>query len=178
VPQQPLDPSAPPPLDLRITATSVSKQPRNRKMKWTQEAADDLRSLWGASPLAQPDNVLDLLKDAVVDPDYDPDDQNYKGIWRWPDGRIATPEEVEKYTGVEESLVSSMAEEMAAEVDREITRELQAAAPVPPPPILFHERLGFEVPKPPVHIYNAIELAPCSRWMKDVAHRIWGLNLG
>lgn len=166
-----------PDFDLKIRSCQVGAKPRKLKMKWSQDAADDLRDLWGGNPLRRPGNILDLLKDAMVDPDYDPDDQTYKGLWRWPDGRVATSEEIEKYTGTEASIVGSMADEMAAEIDREIINTLKATNPVPPPPILFHERLGAEVPKPPVGIYNAIELSPTPRWMKDAAHRIFGQNL-
>jgi len=103
---------------------------KSRKLKttWSQEAADDLRGLWGRSVWPRrPDNALDVLKDALEDPDYDPNaTDDYKGIWRHSDGRIATPEEVRKASqGSEANLVESMADEMRAEIDREIMASLK-----------------------------------------------------
>ena len=40
-------------------------------------------------PVSQPNNPLDLILDAMEDPDYDPNSsEEYKGLWRWPDGSI------------------------------------------------------------------------------------------
>jgi len=118
----------------------------------------------------QPDNALDLLKDAMEDPTYDPDAvEPYKGLWRHENGRIATPEEV-KRAHPESRLVESMAEEMKAEIDEEIMRELAAG-------IVFNPSIVGPVdPSPaaiPVEIQNAIELAPVPRWMKDAAIKVW-----
>jgi hypothetical protein len=126
--QSPLDLSASlPNIKFNITSTPVVAKSRKLKMTWSQTAADDLRRLWGPIWPRRPDNVLDVLKDALEDPDYDPDaEEDYKGRWRWEDGRVATPEEVKKaHSGSEVDLVATMADEMRAEVDREIMESLK-----------------------------------------------------
>ncbi len=83
--------------------------------------------MWGWKETPQrPDNALDLLNDALEDPDYDSGSpEAYEGLWRWPDGRLATPEEVEEAFGPEASIVRSMASEMTEEIDREIKAALK-----------------------------------------------------
>jgi len=119
-------PSSLPNIQLNITSTQVTAKPRKLKTTWSQTAAQDLRDLWGDPGPTRPDNALDLLNDALDDPDYDPSKaEEYKGRYRWPDGRIATPEEVKKaFQGSTAGLVSSMADEMKAEIDREIMNSL------------------------------------------------------
>jgi len=120
-----------PPFNVNIQSTPVTAIPRKLKAKlkakWGAEAADDLRSLWGISPISRPDNTLDLLQDALEDPNYDPDaPEGYKGLWRWPDGRVATPEEIKEQgtSTIGSSLVETMADEIKAEIDQEILRDL------------------------------------------------------
>jgi hypothetical protein len=112
-----------PEIDLQITSVPVQAPARKLSTTWSQTAADDLRSLWGPFWPQRPNNALDILKDALEDPDYDPDaPEEYKGRWRWEDGRIATPEEIEKARHPESALVENMANEMTNEIDREILR--------------------------------------------------------
>jgi len=124
--QNPLDSSLPE-IDLQISSSPVRATSRKLKTSWSLEAADDLRSLWAPIWPRRPDNILDVLRDALDDPDYDPDaEETYKGLWRWKDGRVATPEEVKKaHEGPEHDLVKTMADDMAAEIDREIMRTLK-----------------------------------------------------
>lgn len=111
---------------INITSQSIVAQPRSMKAVWSTQAADDLRALWGPLGPLQPTNALDLLYDSQVDPDYDPDAAgDYKGLFRWPDGRIATPEEIKTAYGATESLVASMADEIKAEIDREVMSALR-----------------------------------------------------
>lgn len=115
-----------PNIPLNITSTTVTAKPRKLKATWSSSAAQDLRELWDPPGPARPDNALDLLNDALDDPDYDPSKaEEYKGRYRWPDGRIATPEEVKKaLQGSTAGLVETMADEMKAEIDREIMKSL------------------------------------------------------
>jgi len=115
-----------PNIQLNITSTSVVAKPRKLKTTWSTAASQDLRDLWPAPGPYRPDNALDLLNDALDDPGYDPSKaEEYKGRYRWPDGRIATPEEVKKaLQGSTAGLVESMADEMTAEIDAEIMRKL------------------------------------------------------
>ena len=174
-----LDPSIPE-IDFQITSAPVQAQSRKMTMTWSQTAADDLRNLWGAKRYPRrPDNALDVLKDALEDPNYDPDSETpYKGLWRYEDGRIATPEEV-RAAHPEMSLVESMANEMSAEIDREIMAELSAANKKANAAIdsgiMFHpDIVGPATPplKIPVEIRNAIELTPVPRDMKDAALKV------
>lgn len=95
-----------------------------RKFVCSQEAAEDLMWLWGLGGPEYPDNALDRLSDALEDPDYNPSDQNYKGLPRWPDGSVATREEYLKYHPTE-SLITQMADEMAKEIDEEILKSMK-----------------------------------------------------
>jgi hypothetical protein len=115
-----------PNIPLNIISTPVVAKSRKLKMSWSLEAADDLRSAWRAtSAPSRPDNALDLLNDALEDPNYDPNSsESYVGRYRWGDGTLATPEEIKKAFGAESSLVASMANEMSAEIDREILRSI------------------------------------------------------
>jgi hypothetical protein len=117
-----------PNFSLNITSTQVTAKPRALKSQWSQAAAQDLRDLWGEPVPSRPDNALDLLNDALSDPDYDPlHPETYKGRYRWSDGRIATPEEVKKaLSGSTAGLVATMADEMKAEIDQEIMLSLAA----------------------------------------------------
>lgn len=128
------------------------------------EAVDDFRGP------RRPDNILDLLQDAMEDPDYDPEDKDYKGLWRWSDGRVATPGEVRKWDP--DYLVENMADEMAAEIDREILQTLLAAQQ--PAPIIIDDVV---IPDPPLHILATIMATPVDRYFKDAARRIWGQGL-
>ena len=115
-----------PNIPLNISVSEIRAKPRTLRMEWSTAAAQDL---WGV-PFNRPTNPLDLLKDALDDPDYDPDAaEPYEGLYRWPDGRVATPEELKKHLRTPEAkLAESMADEMTAEIDREILRDLRAAS--------------------------------------------------
>ena len=121
-----------------------------------------------------PGNALDLLNDALEDPNYDPNsDTPYKGLWRWDDGRIATPEEV-KRAHPELSLVEAMSAEMTAEIDREVVAMLAtsvANSGVDPGP--FDE----QSPPLPRNIEAAIAGTPASEEIKDVVRKIWAKSL-
>lgn len=116
-----------PNIKLNITSTDVTAKSRKLKTTWSQMAADDLRGSWFPIWPRRPDNALDVLRDALDDPDYDPNaEESYKGLWRWADGRVATPEEVKTaYHGSEAELVKTMADEMTAEIDRQIVASLK-----------------------------------------------------
>jgi hypothetical protein len=138
-----------------IGSVPVRAKARKLRAKWTQEAADDLRALWSIGRLRRPSNALDLLNDALEDPDYDPDSpEPYRGRWRWPDGRIATPEEIEQEAHPERALVEAMAAEMRDEIDREILYGLKKSAQADPfePPVAAPKRVL------PRDISDAIEL--------------------
>lgn len=55
----------------------------------------DLRRMWSLLYIKKPDNALDLLRDALDDPTFG-QSTAYTGKWRHPDGRLATPEEIEQ----------------------------------------------------------------------------------
>lgn len=101
---------------------AITAAPRKLKANWTLEAANELRDLWGGPRF--PDNALDLLNDALDDPNYDPEEP-YVGLPRWSDGRIATKEEVDAHNPV-----AKMAQEMCAEIDAEILKELAQHRPL------------------------------------------------
>ena len=150
-----------PGFDLSITSTPVVVKPRKLKMSWSNTAAQDLQDLWGGWDRwpRLPANDLDRVRDALEDPNYDPEsNETYKGLWRWEDGRIATPDEV-LASRPELSLLEKASVEMMAAVDREIIEEL-ALGPVPQSAHL-------------VNILNTIELSPCPRWCKDAARKIF-----
>jgi hypothetical protein len=118
-----------PEIELNIRSEPVTAKPRKLKMEWSL----------GPS-IKRPDNVLDLMKDALEDPDYSPESaEPYKGLWRWADGRVATPEEVKQElandfrsmfgTGLEKDLIQAAADEMRAEIDREIMESLKKNLP-------------------------------------------------
>ena len=104
--------------DFEITAHTVSAQPRKLKATWSTDAAQDLKDLWGIRDLpALPTCPLDILRDAYEDPDYDPNNhEEYKGLYRFKDGRKATPEEIKK--------VFPWADKFQREVDSEIDKAL------------------------------------------------------
>lgn len=108
---------------LRIETQQVTYAPQTIKSNWSLSAANDLMEMMGVGGPDYPDNALDILKDALDDPNYDPENLNYKGLPRWPDGRVATHEEYLKYHSGEK-LVASMAKEMADEIDREILESI------------------------------------------------------
>lgn len=182
-----------PNFQLNISSTPVTATPRKLKSKWSVSAAQDLRDLWGGPAWwpRLPTNELDLMRDALEDPNYDPNSKEpYKGLWRWEDGRVATPEEVKKAHS-EQSLVEAAAEEMRAEIDKEILRELAAAGATS---LTIEELMEDLAPKPPpehfdplphdkarssrlVKILNALELSPVPRWAKESAKRIVDENL-
>lgn len=68
-----------------------------------------------------PDNPVDIINDALDDPNYDPE-KPYIGLPRWPDGRVATEEEVQAHNPI-----ISMAAEMRKEIDAEIMEDLRNA---------------------------------------------------
>lgn len=111
-----------------IQVTQVTAAPRTIKSNWSIGAVNDLRDMYGLGGPQYPDNALDILKDALDDPNYDPNGPDYKGLPRWPDGRVATHEEYLRYHP-EERLVESMAKEMADEIDREILESLKNIGP-------------------------------------------------
>lgn len=107
-----------------IQVTQVTAAPRNIKANWTTDAVDDLKNMWGLGGPQYPDNALDRLNDALEDPNYDPDGPDYKGLPRWPDGRVASREEYLNYNP-NERLICDMAAEMTKEIDDEILRTLR-----------------------------------------------------
>lgn len=120
-----------PKIDLNIQSTPISAKSRKLKFGWSQEAADDLRDLWGLPRPRLPSNALDLLNDSLEDPNFDPNSpEPYKGLYRWPDGRVATPEEIKEAfeSAPESALVEKMAIEITAEIDREILKDLRRLA--------------------------------------------------
>lgn len=120
-----------PDFNLNISTSKVVAKPRRLKAQWSASAADSLREMWGGRPRYPrlPDNELDLLRDALEDPNYDPDShETYKGLWRWEDGRVATPEEVQRVLDPEGAMISSMADEIRKEIDREIMNTLATQA--------------------------------------------------
>lgn len=120
----PGDPSPITPQNFTITSAPIRAVPRQLKAEWTMEAANELRDLWGGP--RYPDNALDLLRDALEDPNYDPnDDKNYAGLPRWSDGRIATEEEIRAHNPV-----AQMAHEMCEEIDKEILADLSRYRPL------------------------------------------------
>jgi hypothetical protein len=182
-----------PNINLNITASQVTAKPRKMKTQWSQQAVNDFMSDWGASVYPRlPTNELDLMRDALEDPNYDPNTKEpYKGLWRWEDGRVATPEEVKK-AHPEESLVEAAAREMRDEIDKEIMRELAAAGALSDPDVdaIFeelaersepehHEPLSREKVRSGrlVKVLNALELSPAPRWAKEAAKRIVDENL-
>jgi hypothetical protein len=110
------------PLDIQTSQCTYA--PRTIRANWTTEAVDDLKSMWGLGGPQYPDNALDRLNDALEDPNYDPDEPDYKGLPRWPDGRVASREEYLSYNP-NERLVCDMAVEMTKEIDDEILRTLR-----------------------------------------------------
>ena len=116
-----------PQIDLKITSMPVTANSRRLTMTWSQSSVDDMRSVWGPFWPRRPDNPLDLLRDALDDLNYDPDtEEAYKGLWRWQDGRLATPAEVKAATASpEQVMVNMVADNMTAEIDREILRSLK-----------------------------------------------------
>jgi len=155
-----------PNIDLNITSQSVVAIPRKLKAAWTNAAIDDL-----VGP-QRPTNVLDILNDALEDPNYDPSDKDYKGRWRFSDGRLATPEQVKSWNS-EGGLVASMAAEMTAEIDREIMAALGLAASTPIADTLTDELL----PPLPSTLESAISSTPVEKWCKDAARLIYARNL-
>ena len=159
-----------PNIQLNITSQAVVAKPRKLKVTWSLEAVDDF-----AGPV-RPTNVLDLLNDALEDPNYDPSDKAYKGRWRWrSDNRLATPEEIKQWN-TESELVASMADEMTAEIDREIMATLAAAQPVTPIPKPIVDDGAFLAPIP-IPLEQAIQATPAEQWCKDAARRIISKNL-
>ncbi|MGD9726556.1 MAG: hypothetical protein AB7L09_01175 [Nitrospira sp.] len=154
-----------PNIPIQITSLPVVAQPRKLQSTWSRQAVDDFLNDFGLSRYPRlPDNDLDRMRDALEDPNYDPNDENYKGLWRWQDGRIATPSEV-RAAHPESGLVEAMANEMASEIDREIMSLLKA-----PRPPAAHRGL--------VKVLNAVELSSTPRWCKDAARSIIVRNLG
>jgi hypothetical protein len=160
-----------PPINFNISTQSVVAKPRKLKMKWSLEAVDDL-----VGP-TRPTNILDLLNDALSDPNYDPSDKDYKGLWRWrSDGRLATPEEIGQWT-TESQLVANIADEMTAEIDREVMAALGASAasrPPTAPPIVVDGQFLDPIP---THMEKVIAETPAEEWCKDAARRIISENL-
>lgn len=173
-------PAGIPNIQLNITSVPVTAKPRRLKSQWSKQAVDDFLSDWGTPVWPRlPDNVLDIVKDALEDPNYDPDSpEPYKGLWRWEDGRIATPEEVKK-AHPEVSLVERMADEMKSEIDREIAKELLAFALKTS--TSRHPELADQITEPeselPTWLANTIELTPAGRAVKDAAAAIWADGL-
>lgn len=183
-----------PNFNLNITSSQVTAQPRKLQSVVSTTAAQDLRDLWGGSAWPRlPTNELDLMRDALEDPNYDPDaKETYKGLWRWEDGRVATPEEV-KAAHPEQSLIEAAAEEMRKEIDREIMRELMASGASGLTIDELIEDLTSEHETEPEHydplprdkvrsgklvkVLNALELCPAPRWAKEAAKKIVDENL-
>jgi len=153
-----------PEFDFNITCVPVQAQPKFLKSNWSQGAVQDFMSAFGLSLWPRlPDNALNLLNDALEDPSYDPNSPDtYKGLWRWDDGRVATPEEVAK-AHPESSLVERMADEMKAEIDKEIMRDLTSA-----PEVQTQTLVG---------LLNVVECSPVDRQFKDAARKILIDNL-
>ena len=138
-------------------------------MVWSLEAADDLRNLWGPPGPQLPSNALDILYDSLIDPNYNPTaDEPYKGLYRWADGRLATPEETKVARAPGEALVAAMAGEIKAEIDREVAAATSS--------VLYNPSVFSGKPpaaKLPVWLRNTIELTPAGRGIKDAAIQIW-----
>lgn len=118
-----------PEISLQITSEPVVARPRKLATRWSAGTADDFLDFFGYKAYPRlPDNDLDRLRDALEDPNYDPTKGNYEGLWRWEDGRVATPEEV-KAARPDVSLVKIMSDELADEVDREILNSLSTQKP-------------------------------------------------
>lgn len=187
-------PSGIPNFNLNIASAQVSATPRKMRAQWSTAAAQSLQDLWGGPSWwpRLPSNELDLMRDALEDPNYDPNSKEpYKGLWRWEDGRVATPEEVKK-AHPEQSLIEAAAEEMKAEIDMEIMRDLAAAGSIDDG--LFDEMLAEHKAKVEpetyepltrdkirsgrlVKVLNALELSSAPRWAKEAAKQIVDKNL-
>ena len=160
-----------PDFNFQITSTAVTAQPHKLKAQWSLQAAQDLRDLWDGSRWPRlPSNDLDRMRDALEDPNYDSNSpEPYEGLWRWEDGRIATPDEVEAAHPMQ-SIVEAATEEIKAGIDREIMRELTS------PTITFNTDDDLACIGSPsaasVRMLNAVELSPCPRWTKDAARAI------
>lgn len=159
-----------PNIQLNIVSQAVYAKPRKMRSTWSVEAVDDL-----IGPQL-PTNILDLLNDALEDQNYDPSDKDYRGRWRWSDGRLATPEEVERWHSGGE-LVALMATEMTVEIDREIMAALSLAASTPIAAIPVVDTIADELLPPlPDALEMAIASTPVGAWCKDAARLIYARN--
>ena len=130
--------------------------------------------MWGPSFPRLPDNDLDIMRDALEDPNYDPSSpEPYKGLWRWEDGRVATPQEVEDALNPEGKIIREAANEMKKEIDNEIMKDLMSAAQANPIPDPFFPSVGQATPRPPRLIANAIDQTPAPDSVKNEFRRIW-----
>jgi hypothetical protein len=87
-----------PDIDLNISITEFNAKPRKLSTKWSSEAADGLRSLWGLRPVKTP---LQGLAEGIDADDFEEWYEDWKKRQRTP----------------EEALVDSMASEFKAMQD-------------------------------------------------------------